>query len=181
MLAYRTQRWWRDTSRDFSLRKRSRGPLTNLQHRTNRPRRGWEAPFVLVFGVEWRDAAATPHGWRATRKEFVRQLSRRWNLPVSSWLEEQPLVPLPVIPNRAEHEAEMVKKHEVHLQYVRNELLALEQEGPGKRYLVISDSELACELATCRAATKGGPLQARIREVWDQLEVVMRSGDALKH
>ena len=72
-LLYRDQEWWERTQADEGLRKRNCEATRKYRHGKNVPMRRWEAPFVEVFRVNWKQNAMAEDGtqWHESRWVFV--------------------------------------------------------------------------------------------------------------
>ena len=71
-LLYRDHEWWKRTQADVGLRKRNCEATRKYRHGTNVPVRRCEAPFVEVFGVNWKQTSMAEDGthWHELRWVF---------------------------------------------------------------------------------------------------------------
>ena len=78
LLEYRTDKWWKEALPRYKPRENFRSKCTaGLRHGHAGKLYGFEAPLVLVYGVNWRELAQDKESWADTREYFVTQILMR--------------------------------------------------------------------------------------------------------
>ena len=83
----RTALWWETTKAIMPQAKRRRMGLQRSQ--AGRPAPGWENPFVVVWGIHWREqrsSCSSIQKWMAKFAEFTNALAAVWGLV---WLSDE--------------------------------------------------------------------------------------------
>ena len=90
LLLYRDQEWWERTQADEGLGKRNCEATRKFRHGTNVAVRRCEAPFVEVFGVNWKQTSMAEDGthWHELRWVLVTTILRNYKIRLTSLPEK---------------------------------------------------------------------------------------------